>query len=158
MVLQGYRYLSDEIVLLHPKTLRLTPFPKSFSLKEGTYRLMRSLRPDLDLDRFRGAFLGTPIWYVPPMALGSDIVSPPSTPSVFMFVRHDLSRPSALEPIGKGEAVIRTVRESFNFLQHRQDAIEALTKVIDRCPCYELIVSDLTEAYNLAAEALEAAT
>jgi len=158
MVLRGYRYLSDEIVLLDPDTRQLAPFPKSLSIKEGTYSLMRSLRPELDLDRFRGAFLGTPIWYVPPSALGSGVVSPVSTPSVFLFVRYDPSRRSALEPIGKGEAVLRTVRESFNFLQHREGAIEALTEIIDRCPCHELIVNDLSEAEKLAAKALAETT
>jgi hypothetical protein len=47
LVKRGCRYLTDEMLILHPSTLSVRPFPKPLNLKYGSLALFPRLEPEL---------------------------------------------------------------------------------------------------------------
>jgi len=149
LCLNGFQYLTDEVTLVSPDTLTVTPFPKSFGLKEGTVQLLSKLKPELGLSDYEGTFRQERIWYLPPAAISPRCVSGQARAGAVILVNHDPRRATELTDYSKARMVVELINQSFNFLAFKERGVEVLTRLVEQAACFRLSVNDLDRAATL---------
>lgn len=144
----GLRYVSDELVALEPRSLRVHPYPKPLSLDPGSWPLFAESRPPgpddlVDLQ-----------WQVPASSFRPDAVAPECSPGVVVFPRYEEGATTALERAGQAEALMALAGNALNLRQLGLEGATTLAVVAERCPAYRLTVGDLDAACGLVFDLL----
>lgn len=123
-VMSGWDYLSDELVPLSVDGRQAWAFPKSLSLKQGSWDLLSGLPPPSPA----AAALGLRNRFVPASDLraGSVAASPVQVRTVVLLHRDGRDGPRRLGQVRKAEAVSQLARQSFNLRQVRARGLHAL--------------------------------
>lgn len=143
LVERGFDYLSDEAAAIDPTTLRVVPFPKPVSIDRGSWTLFARHEPRID-PAVR-AYLGDQ-WQVSPEALRRHSVSGPVHPRLLILPRYVAGARTELEPLGRPEALLATLRETFLFGRSGRRDFETLGRLLNRVDSYRLVVNDLDDA------------
>lgn len=136
----GFRYLTDEVVVLDPTSLVVRPFAKPLSVDPGSWDVLADLRPAGD-DAFSSVQ-----WQVPAHAFGQDAVAPASQPGLVIFPRYEAGAATALAPVTPAEALMELASHCLNLFDHGPRGLAALAGVVTRCRSYRLTVGSLGEA------------
>lgn len=142
MVLSGWHYLTDELVVLKPATGHVRAFPRSISLDRGSWSLFPQLAPPLDAATRRRL---PAQWQVPPASIGRVDLGG-QAPAAIVTHRYDPLRQTALLELDPVECLRRLIRCCFSFDTHVQRDLAVLAQAIDRTPCFELTVGTLDAA------------
>ena len=152
LLLQGYRYLSDELAVIDPASGELHPFPKPIGIKDI------SVCPDLAHRRelWWGPKPGENIdagscWYVDPDDIAPKSVSGPVPVRYIVFPRYDPNARPGLEELSPGQAMRGLLNNSVNFPRIRREGLHLLVKLVQEARCLSLTTNCLdqaTEAIN----------
>lgn len=148
MVLNGWAYLTDELVALAPETCRVRAFPRSISLDRGSWPLFPQLEPHVDAATRRRM---PAQWQVPPSTIGR-IGTGGRLPAAIVTHGYDPTRPTELTELDPVECLRRLIRCCFSFDGHVERDLGVLAALIDRTPCFELTVGTLRSARELLIE------
>jgi hypothetical protein len=74
--------------------------------------------------------------------------------AMVLFPERDDSGLTVMEPLSRGDAIIRLAENAFNFPNHEQDAMHALTLMVDNADPYRIVGDDPRTAASAALEAL----
>jgi len=143
----GFRYLSDDVILLDPETLQAIPFPRSLGIKGKARDLAMRMCPAL---RTEGPALphGENLWYLSPGDVASEPWGEACPVDCVIFPRYDPSRPSALTEVGRGWSAAALVRLSLNAPQHRERNLDCAVRLVRHARCYRLSVDRLEDAVS----------
>ncbi len=149
MLLEGWRCLSDEIILLEPDGGRAWPFPRCFHTTAATMRLFPELhRPDN-----RGVFSDSSgKSRFDPAVIRKDWVAQPVRPSWLVFPENDLAGCVGLIPLGETEALSRLIEQVINLTSFGEKGIEILVRLVRSCKCFRLNTGDVRHARALLSE------
>ncbi len=141
LVERGCGYLTDELVMIKPRTNRVCPFPKAFSLKEGSSSAFPSFAPKPtgpEYDR---------VWY-----LDAERLRPRSTVKKHVpigwviLLRYAAGATAHTESLTVGETVLGLFENTVNIARHREAGLDRLIAIAQKAPGYRLVSGDLEEA------------
>lgn len=151
LVQRGLHYFTDETIAIDPATTLVHPFPRSLSLKEGSWPTVAGLglaRPA----ELSG--LGTGQWHLDPRTIGPGHLARPAPPALVVAPRYVGGAASTLEPMSRADAVVMLARSCFNLAAHGAAGLAALADVARRSSCFRLVIGDLTMAADLVEKVL----
>ncbi len=125
----GYRLLSDEVILVEPKTLKLRPFPRNLLVRQGALENDSGLRELCDA-RWQYEDKGGEIkWMMDPDALSPEGIAEEAwAGQIFCLRRHRRWRP-LLEPLGMRGAIEEMVRQAMNLKNTGEEGVDALVRM-----------------------------
>jgi len=142
---QGFRYLSDELAPVDPKTLQVHPYPRSLWLRRvspGAGHRGRKIQT--------GWMLCIPTNEFP----GGAVDRPIPLDAVF-FVRHNPQSPHpSLRTVARSTAIAQILASALNPGAHSGHGLDAAIEIATRAACYQLLTADLDETCAIVKEAL----
>lgn len=145
----GFKYLSDEIAIICPKSLMVQPFPRSLNIKTGSLPLLTNFEPEMELINKKDINVEDKIHHV--LVRNSSIhpVDRAIHTKSIIFVRYRPRADCTLREITKASSVFEIVKCSFNQYLFKERGIALLDKVVRDCKCYQLQFNSLGEAVRL---------
>ncbi|MDD2742569.1 MAG: HprK-related kinase A [Rhodocyclaceae bacterium] len=143
LTMSGWRLLSDELALLDPESLMLSPFVRPVSLKNASIELIGQRFPAADFtlpvkDTIKGE--------VAHMRPTTESVLQSRTlakPRWLIFPQYDKDVELELKPMQKAEAVVELAKNAFNFRGFGAKGFSTLGALVDSVDCYRLTYSSL---------------
>lgn len=156
LISRGWRLLSDELALISPARLELVPLARPVNLKNDSIAVMRRFNPEaIFSEEFEDTNKGT----VALMQAPADSIArqqEPARPRWIILPRYEAGAATRLARRDKSRMFMHMADSGFNYSLLGLQGFETLSRLIDRCDCYEFVYSDLDEAVasfdKLAAE------
>ncbi len=152
---QGFRLLSDEMCLIDPASLTVTPVPRPVSLKNASIPLIQARYPTAVFSEpARDTLKGTVAHLQPPTAavVGADC---PALPGLIVFPRYRADSATVWQPVTRAVAALRCIEQSFNYSLLGSHGFDTAVALVAASSCHELFYSQLDEAIPLLASALD---
>ncbi|UCE58897.1 MAG: hypothetical protein JSU63_15825 [Phycisphaerales bacterium] len=149
MITRGWRYLCDELALIHAKTLQIHPFPRAICIKTPAFPVVESLGI-----RTRGArhyhkgFKGD-VTFFNPLSIRPNSVGRVCPIRYVIFPTYTRGAAPALTPISRAQAVFDLHRVCFNLLGCRTLGVNVLAAMIRGADCYQLVSGEISETCDL---------
>ncbi|MET0728074.1 MAG: hypothetical protein ABWZ76_07215 [Acidimicrobiales bacterium] len=145
LVQAGFGYLTDEAAAFD-QTAQVVPFPKPLSIDPGSWPLFPHLQPHADLPttQYRDQQ-----WQVAPDDIRAGAVGHRSSAAWIVFPNYERGRPTVLQPIGRGEALMELTRHTFGFAERSRVRLDELAAIVQGASCHRLTVGSLEEACRL---------
>lgn len=144
-----FLFLSDELALVHPKTLTVRPMPLPLCIKSGSLEVLTPQYPQLNKlpSFFRGD--GKEVRYMaPPQNAIADLHNDyPIAALIFPHFTHNTA--AKMNLISKSEAIRNLAHTGSSDRPLNNKDINALIRLVDKNPCYSLKYADLGEALQL---------
>ena len=139
----GWRCLSDEVLLINPKKRKVWPFPRCFHVDHKTLKII----PDLHVsDQESGFKDSTGKWRFDPFVIRKDWVAKPANPKWIVFLQSNSKDKNRLIRPGETEALSLLIGQAINLVDHREKGLQVFINLVRRCQCYTLNVGDLQGA------------
>jgi HprK-related kinase A len=146
MHLRGWRLFSDEVALVTPGGIDITPAPLPPSLKNASIEVIRNYEPTATLGPpVPGTRKGT-VAHVQPMAESLSRVRETAPASWVVFPNYQPDATCTLVPTSKARSLLWMAHNAFNYSLLGTTGFTTLADVIDACDCYELTYSKLDDA------------
>jgi hypothetical protein len=144
-----YRCLSDDIVLIDPKSLMVIPFPRSFLIKEGAIKKL--IRSNLT-DKRNGYYCRSDgiLYYNPDT--GNKLSTRKIKPYAIIELKHNRRFKNELRPVSKSQMCIKLLRQSFNVHDYKRKAVTILTGLVRETKCYSLKTNNVDDAVRLISQ------
>ncbi|HMV12661.1 MAG TPA: HprK-related kinase A [Nitrosomonas sp.] len=146
LIHRGYRLFSDEFGLMDPISDFFTPIPRLMPLKNQSIQVIRDYLPEAVLgEEIYNTQKGTIAHVRPPRdhIFKTDQVA---RAKWIIFPKWTANAPLKLEPLAQSEAFLLLASNSFNYEILGESAFRAVTRLIRKCQCYQLVYSDLDSA------------
>ncbi|GAB4174606.1 MAG: HprK-related kinase A [Rhodocyclaceae bacterium] len=156
LVARGWRLLSDELALIHPMDLSVTPIPRPISLKNESIEVIGRFAPGQVIGpASRDTHKGT-VAHVKPSRDSVARAGQAARAAWVVFPRYEAGAPALFRPFPKARTVLRLADNAFNYTLFGETGFRALVALVDGCGCHEFRYGDLGEAVR-AFEALPVA-
>jgi hypothetical protein len=153
LVRAGSGYLTDELAALDLATGRLLPYAKPITVKPGSFAVLADMAPDPGGASGHGPWSGQE-WQVPVGDGTGRRIGRPCTPGLVVVPRYDAGAETALTPLSETEAFLALAVHAVNLVPHGSAGTGALGRLVKRCRCFSLALSDLDEARRLVEQLL----
>jgi hypothetical protein len=141
--LSGLSYASDELAVIDSDTGAVRPFAKAICLKEGGWRVIASLFPEVTPNLVAPGEGGMTRYLTPPR------LCRPDAPMRVRYVVLPMRRAGAtasLAPIHRSEAIAELAEHALNLPRHGYRGVETLLELAAGAECYALTYDDLGDA------------
>lgn len=152
LIHRGWRLLSDELALIRLDSGTIVPLARPVNLKNASIPIIREFAPgavfsETVSDTAKGtvALLRAPDDSV-------KRVSEAASASWIVFPHWQPGAPARLTPHPRPRALIALARNAFNYSIHGRTGFDLLTRVVERCGCYDFTYSHLDDAVRVFAE------
>jgi hypothetical protein len=152
MMLAGGRALSDDIILVDPRSQQLKPFPRAFKMSAFHVQALPELSgylESVDLSRVDCIRVN------PESAFGGCFALKARC-KIVVFLQDRTRNAPRLRAIGQTEAVSRLLQATLNFKIHGEAGVETLSRMVERASCLVLHAGPLKATasllYNLLQE------
>jgi hypothetical protein len=137
----GFKYLSDEIAPIDPRTLRVLPFPRALCLKNN---------PPGDYSLPLGVIATGRTIHVPTGVLPNATITEPLSLDSILFLRFiGEGEFPGLKRLGAAESTVRLCTNALNPLAHRDCGLDSAMAIVANARCYELFTGDLRSTCEL---------
>jgi HprK-related kinase A len=146
LVARGWRLLSDELALISPENLQVTPIPRPISLKNESINIIREFAPSVTIgpecvDTAKGT--------VAHMKVPTESINRANDRAAAAYVvygRYEAGGSARLEERSKGQTLLHVVRNAFNCSVLGIRGFDAAVQLIDACECYDFTYGNLDKA------------
>lgn len=146
MMLRGFRLLSDEFGVLRPDTADLVAMLKPVALKNQSVEVIRAFsRKAVIGPLFTGTRKGD-VAHLAPDDVSVDMVHRPARPGLVLFPEYESGAGLDARLLPGEEAFARLAFNSFNYHLLGPIGFEAVARVIESCPAFQLRYSRLDQA------------
>jgi HprK-related kinase A len=142
---RGWRLLSDELTLIQPRNATAVPLPRPISLKNASIDVMREFAPEAIIGTLAHDTAKGTVAHMAPSADSVARSQEPARPAWIIFPKYAPDEAMRLEPVSRGRAFMRLVKNSFNYSVLGASAFRTVADIIDRCDCYDLTYHDLDQ-------------
>lgn len=149
MIKNGFKYLTDEIAVIHPRTLMVHPFPRPLNMKIGSLHLFRVFEPEMELINKSNTKTEGKIHHV---LVSNDSIHPVDRPipvRCIIFVEYTPGAECRPRQISRARTIFEIVKSSFNQYLFKEEGIALLDRLVRTCECYQLPFNQLDEAVEL---------
>lgn len=146
---RGWDLLSDELTLVNPQDLMLTPVPRPVSLKNESIEVIRSFAPDAVIgDAAYDTTKGT-VAHMRAPSESLDRSTELASPAWIIFPKYSADASTRIEQKSKGQSFMSLAGNSFNYSVLGATAFNALGGLLDLCDCYDFTYSNLDQAISV---------
>jgi len=146
LALTGWRLLSDEIAIIRPEDGRIVPLPRPVSLKNESIDVIRRFSPDARIGfSWDDTVKGTVAHMRPPGECIAE-AGQPAVPAWIVFPQYVPEVTARSRPLAKGTAFMQLAGNAFNYSTLGTVGFDTMTRLIERCDCYEFVYGDLETA------------
>jgi hypothetical protein len=140
---QGYSYLSDDLIALRADG-RVMPWPTPFSIKRGSWPVLRPLYPELDdLDEIH--LLNRRIKFVP--AGRAPWATPPQPVRAIVFPEHAQTKAPVVEPVAPLDVLARLAGERLWLGNPMiEERVRRFLDWLETIPAWHIVYPDLETA------------
>ncbi len=137
LIQNGYRLLSDEVVLIDSDSFRVVPFPRNILIRE------KSIQGNADLERLcEGRWhyedeKGEIKWMMDPGALGAVEIAEEARVDEIIWLERD-KEASDIEPVGMRAVVEMMVQHGLNLKKISQVGVETIVQIVRASRNYHL--------------------
>jgi hypothetical protein len=148
---KGYRYFSDEVALIEPRTFEVPPVPLAICVKRTGWDLIGRYHPEISGVPTHERSDGKVVRYIIPPSGAAQKASAPV--SHIVFPRYEMNAQTELKAVARAEALGRLMGECLA-LRRRLDLtnVEEIVRWIAGIDCYALTFSSLDEATERVAQ------
>jgi hypothetical protein len=152
LLMRGFKYLSDEVALVDPKTCRISPFPKNLCLKEGSFKLFDPSRlgTQYHVRPSKGA-----LFFINPNQIAPDVTGCPCEAAFLIFPYFDTSKSVQLKKIRKPEALLNMTKLLLNIPYFQEEWLDVLVGLTRGAECYSISVNSLPDTVELISHLVE---
>lgn len=149
---QGWKCLSDEVILIDTASETLWPLPRSFRVDAKT---MESF-PGLLADQAGPVYHDSTgkLRFDPSSSLG-DWVAGPSAARWIVFPRYLPARRGEIAPVGETEALSLILNQAINLAEHGKRGMNTLVNIVRRIQCFRMNAGDLHTATSMLGDFTE---
>ena len=141
---EDWRLLSDEITVINADC-RLQPVPRPVSLKNTSIDMIRQRYPQAILtDTAHNTSKGS-VAHLKPSPVSLQQADEAVTPALILFPIYKAGTALRIDPVTRGDSLIRMVEGAFNYHLLGEEGFERLADTIEACACHELEYADLDE-------------
>ncbi len=149
LVNNGWRLLSDELTLFSLRDGRVVPLARPVGLKNESIDVIRRFAPQavispVTTDTHKGS-----VAMMKPPAESVLRVNESVLPAWVVFPKYCAGEEAQLTPHSKAQACLSLGENAFNYSIHGADGFRLLTRVLDRCACYDFRYSRLSDAVDI---------
>jgi hypothetical protein len=146
LVMAGWRLLSDELALVDPQDGRVRALARPISLKNDAIEIIRGLAPDTvfgppAVDTHKGT-----VAHMKPPSPSVRRAEETAVPQWIVMPRFVAGQELHLNPVSKASAFWGIADNSLNYEILGETGFTTLVRLVDRCQCYSLTHSDLSDA------------
>ncbi len=150
LLLQGYKYLSDELAVINPQTGELKAFPKPLSLKNLQlfptllYHQDHWLGPSPEVSPLTkmNSNADKPVWYVHADDVKPQITCQETVPIHYIFFPgYQPTAAPHVEPLSAGQAMRQLLDHCVNFSLLGQGGLSLLARLVHEAQCFRLTVN-----------------
>ena len=152
LVLDGFGFLTDELVALNLNTGLVDPYPRPLNIGTGSWEVLSRLRP---ADRDEDETFPEHLWHVDATSIRTDAVAPPTPIRWVIAPIFERGAATRLEPLSRPETVQLLHRVSFNGDRFGGAGIRALVTAVRGAHCARLVNGDLASAVAAVRRFLE---
>lgn len=149
LVLRGWRLLSDELALVALDDLSIVPMCRPLSLKNESLPLIQGFEPT--------ATFGAPVFDTSKGTVGH--LRAPTTSVLrgqehahatwIVFPQYAVDAATHFTPHPKASAFMKIADNTFNYSMLGVRGFETISRLVERCDCYEFKYSQLQEAIDV---------
>ncbi len=143
---RGWRFLSDEMVMIRDASLDIHPFPRLVPLKNESIDVIKKLVPEAKLGpRIEGTHKGT----IAHLAPGDEHIAAmhqPASPRVMIFPTYRAGAALELCPTSRADCFVQITQNAFNYVLRGREGFELAAALTERVKAYHLTYSELPEA------------
>jgi len=143
LLLQGWGFLSDEIVFLDPSSYRIFSFPRNLHVSSETLRHFPTLERGYEVCSSTDASGKSRI---DAALIPGSVVMTSALPWSLVFPDHRPDYITALTPLGKTASLALLTAQTINLGEFGMRGLEALSHFVGTCDSYTLTSSDLISA------------
>lgn len=153
LIYGGYRFASDDVVLIDRETLLVHPYPRMLNVRLDSLDLIPGLRRDAHRLKFSQTYV-EPRYF---LEKNESVAAPFPCRAVFLLRRH--AGPARLERISRADAAFGLLQQSFypstpsRPFQNTAENLPTLSKLLAVVETYRLVQGDADPAGSLAAVA-----
>lgn len=149
LAFHGWRLLSDELTLIDPGDLSVTPLPRPISLKNASIEVIARAAPQAAIgppvhDTIKGT-----VAHVRPPEVAVRRAGEKARPGWVVLPRYVADAPARLTTLPKARAMMQLIDNCFNYAVHGVRGFRGLADFVDRSDCFEFTYSSLSEAIDL---------
>lgn len=153
---EGWKFYSDELVVLDTSTEGVFPSPLPMSIKPGSVDVLQDYYPWLKGEKIWDRADGQQVRYiVPPQSSLPDSLDKQVQPSVFIFPQYTPEGGTRLEKMSEVEALQRLAATGSSNRPLRAEDVQAMISLVERCPVFFLKFDDAAEATELIKVAVD---
>lgn len=146
LISRGWRLLSDELTLISPGELSITPLCRPVSLKNQSVSVVRAFEPsaefsDVTHDTGKGSVCHMK---VPKRHL--DRIAEHAKPGWIVFPKYVKDAPARLTPRSRASSMLETGRNAFNYTLLGRTGFDTLADVVSASDCHDFEYGVLDEA------------
>lgn len=146
LVFRGWRLLSDELTLIDPVTMMIQPLPRPISLKNASINVIRSFAPEAKFNAVVHETTKGSIAHARPPANAVRRDRERALPGWIVLPQYQAGASSQLQPLPKGQAVMKLIENAFNYNVHAGQGFDTLTALVDKSDCYTFSYGQLDDA------------
>lgn len=146
LALSGWRLLSDELAMIDPETMMLTPVPRPVSLKNASIDVVRTFAPRAVLSPpVHETVKGRVAHMLPP---GDAVLRAHESvpPGWVVIPRYMAGAPPQLTRLPKAQALMHLAENAFNYNVHGRSGFDLLANIVDKVDSYTFTYSRLEDA------------
>lgn len=149
LILDGFKYLTDEVSLVSPDNLMIEPFPRSLCIKESSFQLFQNLKSDFNLKDYFLRYDNQKAWYINPLHLHKKCLGNQTKVNYIVFINFDPKEKSRLEEISKSKTILEMTKQSFNLSSYNNKGVDMLVSIVSNAKCYTLFSNNLKNSIKL---------
>lgn len=146
LVSRGWQLLSDEMALIDPGDLSITPVPRPIGLKNESIAIMKNYGDETLVgppvtDTIKGT-----VAHMRPPADSIVHADRDTRPGYIIFPTYSAAADSQLDKVEKTRALVRIAEQSFNYHILGREGFRTVERLVSRCPAFDLRYSQLDSA------------
>lgn len=148
LCLRGWRLLSDELALVSPGDLALTPLPRPVSLKNQSIDVIRRFDPTATIGRAAHDTAKGTVAHMRPPAESVARAGELARPAWIVFPKWIEGAPAVLEARERAHAGLELASNAFNYSVLGRAGFDTLVALLDACPCFDFRYGRLEDALD----------
>ncbi|HRQ59476.1 MAG TPA: HprK-related kinase A [Azoarcus taiwanensis] len=154
---RGWRLLSDELILIDPKDLKLRALSRPVSLKNRSIDVLREFAPDAYISTpIRNTSKGT-VAHMRPSRDSTERIGEHASLRWVVFPRFEEKAPLRLNAIGKAEMFMALADNAFNYTVMGELGFSALASLVDQASGFRADYGSLEAVITALNDTLEPA-
>jgi HprK-related kinase A len=141
--------LSDELTLISLEDAGATPVPRPVSLKNASIDVIRCFSPEAVISPVTHDTTKGTVAHMKPPVDSIERSTEPAVPAWLIFPKYVPNASVRLDRETRGRAFMRIARNSFNYSVLGVAGFKTLTRLIDRCDCYDFSYGNLEQAVGV---------